>query len=251
MITVSSLSVVLGGRQILSDISFSLSSGQWLMITAPNGAGKTTIVNAIAQSIPYHGTITVDGVDLSGMKSRVLARHIGVLSQKREVHYDFTVEEVIRLGCYSHHAGIFSPASHSSEDLFLRAVRETGMEDLLPRPVTTLSGGELQRTFLAQLFAQDPQILILDEPTNHLDPVYQKQIFELVDTWRQQGRRAVISVVHDLSMAKLFGTHALLLDHGNRVAFGSCREVLAPALLNRVYKMDISAWLKTLGALWQ
>ena len=74
MIEVSSLSVTLGGKQIVQDVSFTADSGQWLMIAGPNGAGKTSIVNAISQSIPYTGSVSVDGVNLRGMKSRVLAR---------------------------------------------------------------------------------------------------------------------------------------------------------------------------------
>ncbi|MFQ9449137.1 MAG: ATP-binding cassette domain-containing protein [Christensenellales bacterium] len=75
--------------------------------------------------------------------------------------------------------------------------------------VLTLSGGELQRTFLAQVFAQNPQILILDEPANHLDLIYQKHIFSLIETWLRQPGRAVVSVVHDLSLARKYGTHAV------------------------------------------
>ena len=70
----------------------------------------------------------------------------------------------------------------------------------------TLSGGELQRTFLAQVLAQDPKLLLLDEPTNHLDLIYQKQIFALIGSWLREPGRAVVSVVHDLSLARSFGT---------------------------------------------
>ena len=251
MITVNSLSVTLGGKQILSNICFSVEAGQWLMITAPNGAGKTTIVNAISQSIPYTGSVTVDGVDLRKLKSRALARRIGVLAQNRSVSYAFTVEEVVRLGCYSHRNSIFSARAEESEVLYSAALRNTGMEAFASRPVTTLSGGELQRTFLAQLFAQDPQVLILDEPTNHLDLVYQKQVLELVDAWRQEKERAVITVVHDLSMAKLYGTHALLLQNGRTAAFGPVQEILTPALLDPIYGLDVSGWMKKLYGIWE
>src|SRR5699024_10209569 len=119
------------------------------------------------------------------------------------------------------------------------------------RPVTTLSGGELQRTFLAQVFAQDPQVLILDEPANHLDLVYQDQIFHLVGQWRKEGERTVLSVVHDLSMAKLFGTHGLLLDQGRQVAFGRAEEVFTSKNLDGVYGMDVKAHMTALLKQWE
>ena len=250
MIEVSSLSVTLGGKQIVQDVSFTADSGQWLMIAGPNGAGKTSIVNAISQSIPYTGSVSVDGVNLRGMKSRVLARKIGVLAQNRPLSYAFTAEEVVRLGCYSHRSSFFSSPEADSEALFQAAVRSTGIEDFLSRPVTTLSGGEVQRVFLAQLFAQDPQILILDEPANHLDLPFQKQIFDLTDAWRRQGSKTVISVVHDLSMAKLYGTHALLLSHGRTVACGTAEEVLTDEHLSEVYGISVSDWMKKLYELW-
>ena len=250
MINVSSLTVTLGGRQVVRDVSFSVENGQWLMLAGPNGAGKTSIVNAVSQSIPYTGSVSIDGINLRGMKSRLLARKIGVLSQNRPVSYAFKAEEIVRLGCYSHRSGFFSPPEADSEELFQNAVHSTGIEDFLSRPVTTLSGGEIQRVFLAQLFAQDPQILILDEPANHLDLPFQKQIFELTDAWRKEKNRIVISVVHDLSLAKYYGTHALLLHNGETAALGEATEVLTAEKLNAVYGMNIAEWMKKLYELW-
>jgi iron complex transport system ATP-binding protein len=126
----------------------------------------------------------------------------------------------------------------------------TGMEPFRKQSVLTLSGGELQRTFLAQLLTQDPQLLILDEPTNHLDLVYQKQIFELIKSWIKDTGRAVISVVHDLSLAKAYGTHALLLDRGRVVSSGETGEVLTSEHLNSVYSMDVRAWMRQMLSQW-
>ena len=114
----------------------------------------------------------------------------------------------------------------------------------------TLSGGELQRTFLAQVLAQDPKLLLLDEPTNHLDLIYQKQIFALISSWLREPGRAVVSVVHDLSLARSFGTDALLMDHGRQIAHGSAAQVLTPERLNAVYGMDVPAWMRSLYAQW-
>ncbi len=122
------------------------------------------------------------------------------------------------------------------------------MED---RPVNQLSGGELQRVFLAQLFAQDPDLLILDEPTNPLDLVYQKQIFSLIREWLTQPGKAVISVVHDLSLARACGTRAILLSGGVQAAAGSLEDVFAPECLNRVYSMDVAAWMRGLLRRWE
>lgn len=251
MLAVRGLSVRYGAAEILRDVSFSLDAGTWLMIAGPNGAGKSTIVKAIAQGVPYDGRIEWRGRDLRRMRPRELARHIGVLSQIHTVQYAFTVGEVVRLGCYARSGGPLSgDRGEASRERVERALRVTGLTELAGQSILTLSGGELQRVFLAQLFAQDPALMILDEPANHLDMVYQKQIFALLGDWLRQGDRAVVTVVHDLSLALAYGTRALLLDHGAAAAAGDVREVLSPEHLERVYGMDVHAWMRRLLGQW-
>ena len=115
----------------------------------------------------------------------------------------------------------------------------------------TLSGGETQRVFLAQVFAQNPKVLILDEPANHLDLKYQQQLFSLLADWLKTPGRAVLSVVHDLSLARRYGTRVLLMDRGKNVAQGSPREVMTPQTLQKVYGMDVAAWMRDLLSPWQ
>ena len=121
----------------------------------------------------------------------------------------------------------------------------TGLKSLLNQSVLTLSGGELQRVFLAQLFAQNPRLLLLDEPTNHLDLLYQKQVFALIQEWLKTPGRAVVSVVHDLSLARAYGKQALLLDRGKIKASGEINEVLNARNLDSVYSMDVYEWMRS------
>ena len=251
LLEVRDLSVRIGTREILQNVSFRVREGDWLMIAGPNGAGKSTLVRAVSQGVEYQGGVFWQGQDLRAMRPQLIARRMGVLGQTHAVGYAFSVEEVVRLGCYARSAGFFSPKPADESSRVERALADTGLTELRRQSVLTLSGGELQRVFLAQLFAQDPALLILDEPTNHLDMVYQKQIFELLHTWLQQPGRAVISVVHDLSLALASGTCALLLDCGRSVCFGPVREVLSPENLNRVYGMDVGAWMRGLLSQWQ
>ncbi len=132
--------------------------------------------------------------DIAHMKPKAAAKYFGVLTQSHAVGYSFTVEEVVRLGRYAFSKGMFSPRDKENEEKIEKAIQMTGMEPFRKQSVLTLSGGELQRTFLAQLLAQDPQLLILDEPTNHMDLVYQTQIFERIKNWIKDTGRAVMSV---------------------------------------------------------
>ena len=251
MLEVRDLTVRFGTRTVVDGVSFSLEEGRWLMLIGPNGAGKSTIVNAVAQGVSYTGEILFCGTNVKLYKPTELARNIGILAQNHSVGYAFTVEEVVRLGRYAYAPGIFSHHSDLDEENVQRALDLTGIRPLMGQSVLTLSGGELQRTFLAQLLAQDPQLLILDEPTNHLDLVYQKQVFALIREWLKEPGRTVISVVHDLSLARAYGTDALLLQDGREAYFGSIEGAFAPAMLNEVYSMDVREWMRGLLEQWQ
>jgi len=251
MLEVIGLTVRFGNHTIVDNISFSVSEGQWLMIVGPNGAGKSTIINAAAAGVAHEGKIVLGGKDIKRYKPYERARSIGVLSQMNPVGYAFSAEEIIRLGRYAYAPGIFSRQTDDDRKYIEKAIDMTGLQPFLKQSALTLSGGERQRMFLAQLFAQNPPLIMLDEPSNSLDIIYQKQIFSLLKEWINTPGRAIISVVHDLSLALAFGTHALLVDKGKVKAYGHIRDVLTASYLNEVYSMDVFGWMHDLMSQWQ
>ena len=251
MLKAERVTVCCDGQVIVDDLSFALEAGQWLMLVGPNGAGKSTLIRAIAQGVPYTGSITLDGRDIRAYKPAQLAQRIGVLSQQHSVGYAYSVEEVVSLGRYAHAAGFLSGGDAEGKARVEEALEMTGLAHLRHASVLTLYGGELQRTFLAQVFTQNPQILMLDEPANHLDLVYQKHIFSLIGEWLKTPGRAVMSVVHDLSLARRYGTQAVLMDHGQSVAQGTIPETLTNENLQAVYGMDVFGWMREMYAQWQ
>ena len=247
----SHITVRYGSRTVVDDLSFRLDEGQWLMLAGPNGAGKTTLIETIAQGVPYTGSIQWEGRDLCSLKPSQLAQKIGVLSQRNNVGYAYTVEEVVGLGRYAYRSGFFSNADDHGEALVENALAMTGLTDLRHASMLTLSGGETQRVFLAQVFAQNPQVLVLDEPANHLDLNYQQQIFSLIREWLKEPGRAVLSVVHDLSLARHYGTHAILMDHGKSISQGAIHEVMTPDNLQQVYGINVYEWMQEMLSQWQ
>lgn len=251
MLEVRDLCVRYGELTILDGVSFTLEDGQWLMVVGPNGAGKSTLLNAVSRGAAYTGRVLINGVDVRKMRPAEMARQMGVLTQSHTVSYPFRVGEVVRLGCYAYSSGVFAAPGEEEEAKVERALEMTGMLPFRRQSVLRLSGGELQRTFLAQLFAQDPKLLLLDEPTNHLDLVYQKQIFTLIRDWIAGTGRSVLSVVHDLSLARAYGTHALLLHKGRLIASGGTDEVLSRENLESAYSMDVYAWMREMLSQWE
>ena len=221
------------------------------MLAGPNGAGKSTLIETIAQGVPYTGRIRWKGRGYPHAEGAPLAQRIGVLSQKNNVGYAYTVEEVVGLGRYAYKAGLFSGRDDQGKAAVEKALEITGLTGLRHASMLTLSGGEMQRVFLAQVFAQNPQVLILDEPANHLDLKYQQHIFSLIQEWLEQPGRAVLSVVHDLSLARRYGSHAVLMDHGRSISQGRISEVMTPENLQRVYGMNVYAWMQEMLSQWQ
>ncbi|MBR0267559.1 MAG: ABC transporter ATP-binding protein [Clostridia bacterium] len=245
------ITVRYGSLMAVDDLSFHLHEGEWLMLAGPNGAGKSTLIETIAQGVPYTGLIRWQGEDIRTLKSTVLAQRIGVLSQKNHVGYAYTVEEVVSLGRYAHRRGLFSGRDGQEKAAVVKALEITGLTGLRHASMLTLSGGELQRVFLAQVFAQNPQVLILDEPANHLDLKYQQNIFALIQEWVKEPGRAVLSVVHDLSLARRYGSSVILMNHGRSISQGPVGDVMTPENLQQVYGMDVYAWMREMLSQWE
>ena len=237
MLKAENVTVRYGARTVVQDLSFELKEGEWLMLVGPNGAGKSTLIEAIAGGVPYAGKITLAGRNIRAFRASELARRIGVLAQKNAVSYAYSVEEVVSLGRYAHASGFLASRDDDGGERVERALELTGLT-------------ELRRTFLAQVFAQNPQILILDEPANHLDLIYQKHIFSLIETWLRQPGRAVVSVVHDLSLARKYGTHAVLMHRGQCAAQGKIGDVMTAEKLQAVYEMDVYGWMREMLGQW-
>ena len=193
MLEVSRLSVQFGQKKIVDGLSFTVEEGQWLMIVGPNGAGKSTALNAVTQGVPYTGRVLFAGQDVAKMKPALRAQAIGVLAQNHFVGYGFTVEEVVRLGRFAYAGGLFGRSQTEDREKVEQALTLAGLQDKRRQSVLTLSGGELQRTFLAQVLAQDPKLLLLDEPTNHLD----MHAVEWLEGYIEKFKGTVLTISHD------------------------------------------------------
>ncbi|MCI6039692.1 MAG: ABC transporter ATP-binding protein [Clostridiales bacterium] len=251
MLEVKGLTVAYESGDAVRDVSFTADQGEWIMLIGPNGAGKSTLLAAVAQCAAYRGSVLLESRDARRWKPRAFAQAVGVLAQTHAAGYAFTVEELVTMGRYAHTRGFFRSQDPDGQEAVRRALDMTGLWNLRGRNVQTLSGGELQRAFLAQAMAQEPRVLLLDEPANHLDLVYQKQLFELIGQWMAEGGRCVISVVHDLSLALRYGTRALLLDRGCVTADGPAAAVLASDALRRAYGMDVATWMADMAGRWR
>ncbi len=239
MLQVEHLSCGYGGPLIIKDVSFQVKEGEKLCILGPNGCGKTTLLRALACLLPSDGRMELLGSSLRAIPSRQRAQKLALMSQFSPAAFDYTVYETVMLGRYAHQeSGLLKGESKSDRRIVEESLRLTGTWDLRERLVTRLSGGQLQRVFLARTFAQEPQAILLDEPTNHLDLRYQVELIESLKTWAAQGGRCVVGVLHDMNLALSFADTMLLLNHG-QVQSCSKLEDFDLSLLDKLYDMDV------------
>ncbi|MGX7108215.1 ABC transporter ATP-binding protein [Facklamia miroungae] len=244
MLEVNHLKVELDHHVILQNINFSVAAGEWLMICGPNGSGKTSLIKALSGQNSYTGNIFIDGKNHRFLKPDQRATIFGVLEQHPGSNFDFTVQELVRMGRYPHLKGWLKKWTAADQTSLEQVLYETYLWDKRDQSIQNLSGGERQRVYLAQLFLQDPKILILDEPSNHLDLNYEQDLFQRLREWLKESDRSIITVMHDLSLAKQYGNQALLLKEGQQIAFGEVTSCLSAENLYASYQMDVSRYLR-------
>lgn len=239
------------GRDVVHGVDLTVESGELLCILGPNGCGKTTLLRVIAGLLPARGDVLLGGVPVSGMRRREVAARVALLSQLSQVYFAYTVYDTVMLGRYLHQRGAFHAASAADREQVRSCLETVGLWSLRERMIDTLSGGQLQRVFLARTLAQEPALILLDEPTNHLDLRYQVSLMEALCEWSRQEGKAVIGVLHDFNLALSFANRLLLMQEGNVAACGPPQEVLRPELLQAVFGMDVAAYMKRALTRWE
>lgn len=232
-----------GGAEVVHKVSFSVAEGEKLCILGANGCGKTTLLRAICGLLAYTGSITAQGTEVRGTRRRALARKIALMSQGAAADFDYTVYDTVLMGRYAHSRGLLEDIDAAGRDAAADCLRRCGLWELRDRLVTRLSGGQLQRVFLARTFAQDPAVILLDEPTSHLDLKYQLELVDLLRDWAARPGRAVVGVLHDISLALRLADTLVLMKEG-RVLDHLPAGRLQPAQLQAVYGVDVASYMR-------
>ena len=222
-------------------VSVALQAGVVTALIGPNGSGKSTVLRSLARLHPVtSGSVQLSGADCSPMSARAFARQVTLLSQSRPHPSGLTVHDVVALGRHPHRRR-FAALTEADRLSINHAMRLTGTMDMTARPVDQLSGGELQRVWLASCLAQDTGVLLLDEPTNHLDLRYQVETLDLLRDLADHHGTAIGVVLHDLNQTATVADRVVLLHHGRVRAAGDPADVLTVEHLSEVYGLPIEA----------
>jgi len=252
MLTLNDVFAGYGAGDVIKNINLRVKAGENLSIIGPNGCGKTTLLRSVAGILPFRGEIKIGGRSIRLMKRREIAAKVAMLSQISGVYFSYTVFDTVMMGRYAHIKGtLLGLPGPEDKEIVTRCLETAGLLSEKDRDITELSGGMLQRVFLARTLAQQPQILLLDEPTNHLDLKYQAELIDYLSSWAREGERAVVGVFHDINLALRLGGSMMVMKGGQVMAFGKADEIAPGGLLDLVYEMDVAQYMRRALAIWQ
>ncbi|MDH6565510.1 iron-chelate-transporting ATPase [Streptomyces sp. SAI-117] len=238
------MTVAYDGTDVVHDAAITLRPGDVTALVGPNGSGKSTLLRTLARlQRARTGTLTLD-TDATGpadglaLTAREFARRVALLTQGRPTPSGLTVRDIVEFGRYPYR-GRWGRADPDGPAAVQHALALTDVEDLADRGAEHLSGGQLQRVWLASCLAQDTGVLLLDEPTTYLDLRYQVELLDLIRDLADDHRIAVGVVLHDLDQAAAVADRVALLHAGRIVADGTPAEVLTADRLSDVYGIRV------------
>ena len=241
MIQVNDLSFAFAAVEIFNRLNFSVNRGEILSIIGPNGSGKSTLLRLLRGSLEAQsGDIFWDETPVGKIPSGDMARKVAVVPQSSAISFPYKVRELVAMGRYPHRKSLLSFQDKTDVQAIEQALVMTDILPLAERPVTQLSGGELQRVLLARALAQNSSVLFLDEATNHLDIDHRFELTELLLRLNQEQQTTIVQISHDLDLAAAISHRILLLtEHGKIAEIGSPEQVMTAANLQRIFRVDV------------
>ncbi|MFC4333176.1 ABC transporter ATP-binding protein [Streptomyces andamanensis] len=238
-----------GGTPVVHGVSLALEPGRATALVGPNGSGKSTLLRALCRLHRLDGGRVALGAapgrperDTALLSARQFAREVTLFSQSRPAPQGLTVAEVVAFGRHPYRRGFAGPSAEDRSAVE-HAMGVTGVRDMAGRPVGELSGGEMQRVWLAACLAQDTGVVLLDEPTNHLDLRYQIETLDLVRDLVEDHGIAVGIVLHDLDHASRVADTLVLMRSGRVHAAGAPVDVLTAKNIGEVYDIRVEVAL--------
>lgn len=228
-------------KKILKNISFKLFENERLCIIGPNGSGKTTLLKCLCNILDFQGSIFINNKNIKDIE---VYKSVSFLSQSSEIYFDYNVFDTVMLGRYANFKDkLLSIPSKEDKEFVFEYLEKLNIIHLKDKLINRLSGGELQKVFLARAFAQNPKIILMDEPTNHLDLNSQIELIYNLKEWVNKDFRCIIAVMHDINNALNFADKILVLKDGNSKFFGYTSD-FDLQLFNDIYAINVVEYIK-------
>lgn len=228
------VSVRLGDRLALSDVSCAIEVGAFVGLIGPNGSGKSTLLRAVLGIVPLSGgSIEVEGRSLAEARDS-----IAYLPQRQQLALDLPLRacDVVMMGRLRH-TGLFRPASREDKSAVTAALDRVGLADRRNSPIGEMSFGQQQRVFFARALAQEGHILLLDEPMNGVDPQTQEVFVSLLNDFHAEGK-TIVMATHDLNQAMSVCDHLIVLNQ-RLIVYGPSESSMTEEVLRDAYGVHL------------
>jgi len=242
------ITINVGSKTIVNSASLTIESGYITVLVGPNGAGKSTLLGGLSgHSALSGGRAIIAGTDLAQLTPEQLCNQRAVMLQSDNIVFDFTVDDVIRMGLVWQ----FEESDIEQSDIIYDLASKCEIEHLLRRSILTLSGGEKQRVHFCRCLVQvlgkhgsdTPKYLLLDEPTSSQDIANELRVLKLLKEMAAQREIGVFLIVHDLNLAAHFGDVFYIMKNGRLVANGERDAVMTEDILSSVYETSVKTEL--------
>ena len=234
-IRVENLTAAYDRQPVLDEVGVNVSAGEMVGIIGPNGSGKSTLLKVIGRLLsPESGAVYLDGKSLPELSNVQIARRMATLPQAPPTPPELTVRELVGYGRYPHVSWLKRFAAQD-RDIIERTISTCNLDDLADRKLSTLSGGERQKAWIAMAMAQRPRVMLLDEPVTFLDISHQLEVMTLVADLNRSEGITVLAVLHDLNLAARYCPRLIAIRDGRIHSDGAANEVIQPDVLRAVF----------------
>jgi len=225
-------------KAVVDDVSLTIPKGKITSFIGPNGAGKSTLISMISRLIAKdEGIITIEGKDITEVKSETLARKISILKQSNSsMNVKLTIKELVSFGRFPYCKGNLKKYDWEKVD---EAISYMELENMQDKYLDQLSGGQRQRAYIAMVLAQDTEYILLDEPLNNLDMRHSVQIMKTLRRLVDELGKTIVIVIHDINFASCYSDEIVALKDGKIVKQGRTCDVIDSCVLKEIYDMDI------------
>jgi iron complex transport system ATP-binding protein len=225
-------------KEILSNLDFTLFSGELTCLLGPNGVGKSTLIKAILGQInPWKGSIQLDNESITNFSLEALAKRIAVVLTDPVFPGNMTVGQLVALG-RTPHTGWSGKLNPADREIVEKALTDTKISYLRDERLSEISDGQRQKAMIARALAQDGQVMILDEPTAHLDFVNRFEIMSLLREIAHSQQKAILVVTHDLDIAIETADRFWILNCGTPLMSGKPEDLILSGQINRLLPSD-------------
>ncbi|KGX86186.1 iron ABC transporter ATP-binding protein [Pontibacillus litoralis] len=237
MVEVKNVTKSYGNKIVVDDVSLTIGKGKITSFIGANGAGKSTLLSMVSRLISRDdGQVILKGTDIMSYDQNKLAKELSILKQSNNVNIRITIRDLVSFGRFPYSKGRLSKEDWEFVD---EAIHYMELEDLQDKFIDELSGGQLQRAYIAMVIAQNTEYILLDEPLNNLDMKHSVQIMKSLRRMVDELGKTIVIVIHDINFASCYSDYIVALKDGKVLKEGATEEIIRPDVLKDIYGMDI------------